>query len=119
MCSQRRGPSARIEPERQRRRSSDNALSMPPETAFALVEKANQGVEMAAVGRYFDQIDAGRARQLPQRRAALLGAAVEVVAHLPVAGVEQQALARFGVLDFEQTNRRQVLLAGVGDAHRD
>src|SRR5262245_64726007 len=45
----------------------------PSESAFAQLEEADEGVEVAAVGAHLDEIDAGRLGELAQVRAALAG----------------------------------------------
>src|SRR5579884_4044420 len=74
---------------------------------------------MAAVGRNLDEIDVRRVAQFPQRRPSRRRGGGIRFAHGPAAGVQQQPIARLRILQLQQANRRQFLLAGIGDAQGD
>ena len=74
---------------------------------------------MPAIGRNLDQIDPCLAHELDQRRPPLVGRRAKGVTHRRAVGVQQQPLARLGVLQFEQPDGRQLLLARIADANGD
>src|SRR5438105_191390 len=95
----------------------DLRLSCSPQPAFADAEEADQGVEMAAVGRDLDQIRSRRTGQLSQGLAAPARRTGVGVADLPAVRVQQDALVRFGVFELHEAQGRQFIRARVGDVN--
>src|SRR5712692_6942704 len=93
-----------------------SGCSCSPQPAFAEAEETDQRVEMAAVGGRFDEIDVRGAGELAQLLAATAGCRRVSPAHLCTTRVEQEPMACLGILQLDETDRGEVLLARIGNA---
>src|SRR5882724_6154337 len=98
--------------------TSPSAQLSTAQTPFAQLEEADQGIEMPAVGGHLDEIDAGGIGELAQLGAALDGGTRISLSHRWTRRIDQNLLACLGVLQLEESDGRQLLLARVGDAHQ-